>query len=166
MRRQLTTYLSDDNFARLKAEADDAGLSLSRLIQERLLYSNSHWGGGVSESMLAAAERRIINANRTYVEQATRPLSKQLTMLLTMLDQFALSMLTHLPEIPEAKREQALASGERRHHGWRLEVEETIQQLEGPPANGKKAASSVADPRRSEGGEKADAAAQNPGESA
>ena len=58
-------------------------------------------------------------------------------MLLAMLDQFALSMLTHLPEIPEAQREQALASGERRHHGWRLEVEETISRWS-PSANGKK----------------------------
>ena len=59
-------------------------------------------------------------------------------MLLAMLDQFALSMLTHLPEIPEAQRERALASGERRHHGWRLEVEDTIKQMESAGANGKK----------------------------
>ncbi len=51
---------------------------------------------------------------------------------------FALSMLTHLPEIPEAQRERALASGERRHHGWRLEVEDTIKQMESAGANGNK----------------------------
>jgi hypothetical protein len=33
---------------------------------------------------------------------------------ITMLDQFSLSMLTHLPEIPESQREQALASGTQR----------------------------------------------------
>ncbi len=165
MRRQLTAYLSDDNFARLKEEAEEAGLSLSRLIQERLVYSNGHSGGGVSDSTLAAAERRIISANRTHVDQAVRPLREQLAMLLTMLDQFALSMLTHMPEIPEGKREQALASGERRHHGWRLEVEETIQQLEGPPANGKKRASTAGAPEIGDHDQQ-DSTARNPGESA
>ena len=139
MRRQLTAYVSDDDFARLKQEAEDAGLSLSRYIQERLLHSNGHSAVSLSEAKLAATEKKIIDANRTYIAQAVRPLSRQMMMLLTMLDQFALSMLTHLPEIPEAQREQALASGERRHHGWRLEVEDTIRQMESPNANGKKA---------------------------
>ena len=94
----------------------------------------------LSESKLAATEKKIIDTNRTYIAQAIRPLSKQVTMLLAMLDQFALSMLTHLPEIPEAQRERALASGERRHHGWRLEVEDTIKQMESPCASGKNAA--------------------------
>ncbi len=54
--------------------------------------------------------------------------------LLTMIDQFALSMLSHLPEIPEGQRKQALSSGQRRHRGWRTEVEETLKQMEGPMA--------------------------------
>ena len=140
MRRQLTAYVGGDDFARLKEEAEDAGLSLSRFIQERLLHSNGHPGVSLSESKLAKTEKRIIDANRVYIAQAIRPLSKQVKMLLTMLDQFALSMLTHMPEIPEAQREQALASGERRHHGWRLEVEDTIKQMETPGASGKKPA--------------------------
>ncbi len=138
MRRQLTAYVGGDDFARLKEEAEDAGLSLSRFIQERLLHSNGHPGVSLSESKLAKTEKRIIDANRVYIAQAIRPLSKQLKMLLTMLDQFALSMLTHMPEIPEAQRGQALASGERRHHGWRLEVEDTIKQMESLGASGKK----------------------------
>ncbi|MGA9723741.1 MAG: hypothetical protein WBQ86_14885 [Candidatus Binatus sp.] len=138
MRRQLTAYVSGDDFARLKEEAEAAGLSLSRYIQERLVQSNGRAAVSLSESKLAATEKKIIDTNRTYIAQAIRPLSKQATMLLTMLDQFALSMLTHLPEIPEAQRERALASGERRHNGWRLEVEDTIKQMESPGANGKK----------------------------
>jgi hypothetical protein len=116
----------------LKEEAEEAGLSLSRYIQERLVHSNGHSTVSLSESKLVATEKRIIDANRSFIAQAIRPLSKQVTMLLAMLDQFALSMLTHLPEIPEAQREQALSSGERRHHGWRLEVEDTIKQMESP----------------------------------
>ena len=138
MRRQLTAYVSGDDFARLKEEAEAVGLSLSRYIQERLVQSNGRAAVSLSESKLAATEKKIIDTNRTCIAQAIRPLSKQATMLLAMLDQFALSMLTHLPEIPEAQREQALASGERRHHGWRLEVEDTIKQMESPGANGKK----------------------------
>ena len=140
MRRQLTAYVSGDDFARLKEEADAAGLSLSRYIQERLVQSNGRGAVSLSESKLAATEKKIIDTNRTYIAQAIRPLSKQVTMLLAMLDQFALSMLTHLPEIPDTQREQALGSGERRHHGWRLEVEDTIKQMESPGASGRKAA--------------------------
>jgi hypothetical protein len=138
LRRQLTAYVSGDDFARLKEEAEAVGLSLSRYIQERLVQSNGRAAVSLSESKLAATEKKIIDANRSFIAQAIRPLNKQVTMLLAMLDQFALSMLTHLPEIPEAQREQALASGERRHHGWRLEVEDTIKQMESPGANGKK----------------------------
>jgi hypothetical protein len=138
LRRQLTAYVSGDDFARLKEEVAAAGLSLSRYIQERLVQSNGRAAVSLSEAKLAATEKKIIDANRTYIAQAIRTLSKQVTMLLAMLDQFALSMLTHLPEIPEAQREQALTSGERRHHGWRLEVEDTIKQMESPGANGKK----------------------------
>jgi hypothetical protein len=147
LRRQLTAYVSGDDFARLKEEAEEAGLSLSRYIQERLVNSNGHSVVRLSESRLAATEKKIIDANRSFIGQAIRPLSKQVTMLLAMLDQFALSILTHLSEIPEAQREQALASGERRHHGWRLEVEDTIKQMESPGSSGKKAAGNPDEPQ-------------------
>jgi hypothetical protein len=49
-------------------------------------------------------------------------------------------MLSHLPEIPEGQRKQALASGARRHRGWRAEVEETLRQME-PASIRKKTAS-------------------------
>ena len=150
MRRQLTAYVSGDDFARLKEEAEAVGLSLSRYIQERLVQSNGRAAVSLSEAKLGATEKKIIDTNRTYIAQATRPLSKQVTMLLAMLDQFALSMLTHLPEIPEAQREQALASGERRHHGWRLEVEDTIKQMESPGASGKKAVANGDEPQNND----------------
>jgi hypothetical protein len=41
-------------------------------------------------------------------------------------------MLSHLPEIPEAQRKAALASGQRRHRGWRAEVEETLKRMQQP----------------------------------
>jgi hypothetical protein len=136
----LTAYVGDDDFARLKEEAEEAGLSLSRYIKERLVQSNGSTAVSLSEAKLAASEKKIIEANRAHIAQAIRSLNKRITMLLAMLDQFALSMLTHLPEIPEAQHEQALASGERRHRGWRLEVEESFGQMGSRSAVGRKAA--------------------------
>ena len=138
MRRQVTAYLSEEEFVRLRDEADERGITLSRYIKERLFQSD---GGGLtfSDAQLAAAENRIIEAGRISAIQSQKPITQQLTTLLAMLDQFALSMLSHLPEIPEAQRKQALASGARRHRGWRAEVEETLKQLEPPQPSRKKA---------------------------
>jgi uncharacterized circularly permuted ATP-grasp superfamily protein len=81
LRRQLTAYVGGDDFARLKEEAEAAGLSLSRYIQERLVQSNGRAAVSLSETKLAATEKKIIDANRTYIAQAIRTLSKQVTML-------------------------------------------------------------------------------------
>ena len=81
MRRQLTAYVGGDDFARLKEEAAAADLSLSRYIQERLVQSNGLAAVSLSETKLAATEKKIIDANRTYIAQAIRTLSKQVTML-------------------------------------------------------------------------------------
>jgi hypothetical protein len=140
VRRQVTAYMSDDEFARLRDEADERGITLSRYIKERLFQSNGGSGLTFSDATLVATEKRIIEANRTAITQSLKPLSQQLTTLLAMIDQFALSMLSHLPEIPEAQRKQALASGQRRHRGWRTEVEETLKQME-PPSPTRKSAS-------------------------
>ena len=139
MRRQVTAYLSEEEFVRLRDEADERGVTLSRYIKERLFQSDSGGGLTYSDAQLAAAEKRIIEASRVSATQSQKPIAQQLATLLTMLDQFALSMLSHLPEIPEAQRKQALASGVRRHRGWRAEVEETLKQME-PAAPARKKA--------------------------
>ncbi|MGH7778968.1 MAG: hypothetical protein ACREQR_03980 [Candidatus Binataceae bacterium] len=133
MRRQLTAYMSEEEFIRLRDEADARGVTLSRYIRERLFQSYGTAGLTLSDAMLAATEKRIIDANGAAAAQSLKPIAQQLTTILAMIDQFALSMLSHLPEIPEAQRKQALASGARRHRGWRAEVEETLKQIE-PPA--------------------------------
>lgn len=141
MRRQLTAYMSEEEYIRLRDEADARGVTLSRYIRERLFQSYGTAGLTLSDAMLAATEKRIIDANGAGNAQALKPIAQQLTTILAMLDQFALSMLSHLPEIPEAQRKQALASGARRHRGWRAEVEETLKQIEPPaPTSRKKAA--------------------------
>ncbi len=140
MRRQVTAYLSEEEFVRLRSEADERGITLSRYIKERLFQSEGTSGLTFSDATLRATEKRIVEANRTSAAQNLKPIAQQLTTLLAMLDQFALSMLSHLPEIPEAQRKQALASGVRRHRGWRAEVEETLKQMEPASTSRKKIA--------------------------
>jgi len=132
VRRQLTAYLSEEEFHRLRDEADARGITLSRYVKERLFQFDGGSGLTFSDAALAAAEKRIIQASRVSTSENLKPLAQQLTTLLAMIDQFALSMLSHLPEIPEAQRKQALASGQRSHRGLRAEVEETLKQMEPP----------------------------------
>ena len=134
MRRQLTAYLSEEEYHRLRDEADDRGLTLSRYVKERLFHGEAGSGLTLSDETLAATEKRLLQAIRTTGTETIKPLTLQLTTLLTMLDQFALSLLSHLPEIPEAQRKAALASGQRRHRGWRAEVEETLKRMQQPVA--------------------------------
>jgi type IV secretion system protein TrbB len=122
----------------VRDEADERGITLSRYIKERLFQSDGGGGLTFSDAQLAAAEKRIIEAGRISATQSLKPVAQQLTTLLAMLDQFALSMLSHLPEIPEPQRKSALASGARRHRGWRAEVEETLKQMEPPQPSRKK----------------------------
>ena len=140
MRRQITAYLSEEDFTKLRDEAEERGITLSRYIKERLFQSESGGGLTFSDAMLAATEKRIVEADRAAVAQSLKPIAQQMTTLLAMLDQFALSVLSHLPEIPEAQRKQALASGARRPRGWRAEVEETLKQMMLAPATGRKSA--------------------------
>jgi hypothetical protein len=142
VRRQVTAYLSEEDFTKLRDEAEERGVTLSRYIKERLFQSDGSGGLTFSDSMLAATEKRIIEAHRAAVAQSLKPLAQQLTTLLAMIDQFALSVLSHLPEIPEAQRKQALASGARRHRGWRAEVEETLKQMDAAPVGKRTAARS------------------------
>ena len=43
MRRQLTAYLSEDEFHRLRDEADERGITLSRYVKERLFQSEARF---------------------------------------------------------------------------------------------------------------------------
>jgi hypothetical protein len=140
VRRQLTAYMSEEEFHRLRDEADERGITLLRYVKERLFQPDGCSGLTFSDATLAAAEKRIIQAGRLSAVEALKPLAHQLTTLLAMIDQFALRMLSHLPEIPEAQRKQALASGQRRHRGLRAEVEETLKRMEGPAPAQKRSA--------------------------
>jgi len=124
MRRQLTAYLSEEEYHRLRDEADERGVTLSRYVKERLFKGEPGSGLTLSDATLAATEKRLIQAIRTAGAESLKPLALQLTTMLTMLDHFALSMLSHI--------KAALASGQRRHRGWRAEVEETLKRMQQP----------------------------------
>jgi hypothetical protein len=129
--------VSEEDFARLKREAEERRISLSRHIKECLLepprsLDSEAGAAALSAAEMAAFEKRIIDANRAAIVRSHRPIIEQLNTLVAMLDQFVLSALIHLPEIPEAQRQQAMAAGERRHRGWRLEVEDLLKQMARP----------------------------------
>jgi len=126
LRRQLTAYLSEEEYQRLRDEADQRGITLSRHVKELLFESNRKPGHSISQAALIALEKRLIDGNRSSTADVLKPIAEQLTAALAMIDQFVLSVLSHLPEIPEEHRKQALASGQRRYEGWRAEVEEIL----------------------------------------
>ena len=146
MRRQLTAYLTDEQFNLLRTEADERGITLSRYVKERLCQSDGSSGLTFADATLASMEKRIIEAAKTAAREAVEPLAHRLTLLLALVDQFALSVLSHLPEIPESQRKQALASGQRRHLGLRAEVEETLTKMD-EPRSGQRRDSRNGDPR-------------------
>jgi hypothetical protein len=132
VRKQVSTYVTEEEFKQLYQEAEEYGISMSRYIKEKLVSSGGRSGATISDAWLAASEKRVIESLRIAITNSAQSLAQQLTALLTMLDQFVLSVLIHTPEIPEPKRKQAIAAGERRHRGWRAEVEEHLKQMESP----------------------------------
>jgi hypothetical protein len=76
VRRQVTAYLSEEDFTKLRDEAEERGITLSRYIKERLFQSEGSGGLTFSDAMLAATEKRIIEAYRAGVAQSLRPLAR------------------------------------------------------------------------------------------
>ncbi len=129
MRRKVTVYLTDEELSQMRRAAARRRLSLSRHMMERLISAEHEENAVALNGGELAAEQGFAKAVEAAVGRAVRPLSQNLGILTAMLDQLALSMLINTPEVPEAKREQALAVGERRHHGWRLAVEDLLRQM-------------------------------------
>lgn len=131
MKRHVAVYLENDELARFQREADRRRISLSRYLKERLTEAP---GDGLIEPAalrqppLAANEKALEKTVRAAVARELKPVVEHLDLLAAMLDRFALSMLIHTAEIPEVQKKQAIASGKRRHQGWRTEVEEVLKE--------------------------------------
>ena len=135
MRPKITIYVTDHELAELRREATRRRLSISRYAKERLLpqdleeqAANDHYSPRSHE-----AEKRLVEAVRGTVAGGNRSVLDQLSTLIVMLDQFALSALMHLGEIPEAQKERARAAAESRHRDWQQRVEDLLRELRGAP---------------------------------
>jgi hypothetical protein len=134
MRRQVATYVTEEEFQQLARQAARRKVSLSCLVKEHLL--KTQYGGSsvtegevLVETIVAAAEQRFNDGVERAIAKALKPLVQRLGMLTAMLDQFALSMLINTPEIPANQKELALTAGERRHRGWQRAVEQLFQEM-------------------------------------
>jgi len=80
--------------------------------------------------LLNESERRIAQQVATVTDKGTRDVLSRLSLLATMLDQFARTMLIHTPEIPHDQQKSAGESGERRHRNWRRMVAEILSDMD------------------------------------
>ncbi len=135
MRRKITVYLTDEELAQLRKEAVRRRVSLSRYMTEQITPArDQHDGeppalnGGV---LPAALEKRLGESVRRVVAERADGLAENLRTVMVMLDQLVRSTLIHLPEIPDAQKQQRIAAGEQRYRGWQREVEALLRQLRG-----------------------------------
>jgi hypothetical protein len=125
MRRKVTVYLTDEELAQLRKEAGRRRLSLSRYLTEQLAPARDQHGG----DMLAPDAGVLAAALEKRLAERADALGENLRTVMVMLDQLVLSTLTHLPEIPEAQKQQRVAAGEQRHRQWERQVEGLLRQL-------------------------------------
>ena len=139
---QVACYVNDEELAELKAQVAKRGVTLSRYLKERALgndqpepcpqtSSTSDAQNGAFEALLNESERRIAQQVATVTDKSARDVLSRLSLLATMLDQFARTMLIHTPEIPHDQQKSAGESGERRHRNWRRMVAEILSDMEG-----------------------------------
>jgi hypothetical protein len=133
MRRQVATYLNEEEFQQLARQAAGRNVSLSRYVKERLLKADDGAeteAEAIAEAMVTAAERRFAEGVERSIARALKPLAQRLGSITAMLDQFVLTMLINTPEIAETKKEQAIAAGERRHRGWQRAVQQLLMEMQ------------------------------------
>jgi hypothetical protein len=134
MRRQIATYVTEEEFQQLTRQAARRDVSLSRYVKEHLLKADDGSGaepaGEAVAEAISTAERRLAEGVERALARAVKPLTQRLGILTAMLDQFALTMLINTPEIAENKKEQAIAAGERRHRGWQRAVELLLKDMQ------------------------------------
>lgn len=136
---QVACYVNESELLQLKREAAELGVTLSRYVKERLLgdaaskplpqVDNASTEMFVIEESLNTLEQRICDRYATIAERKTDEVLSRLTLLAAMLDQLALTLLIHTPEIPVDRREAAGTSGERRHRNWQRVVGEALRDL-------------------------------------
>jgi len=102
---------------------------------------------GLLHALLARTEERLAATLDAHAERSAG-LRETLRVLERMLDRLTLLYLTHTPEIPPERREEAVALAKRRYLKWRHAVEEQGQSGGG---NGEGAEAVAAGQPREEG---------------
>jgi hypothetical protein len=138
---QVACYVNDEELAQLKAQVAKQRVTLSRYLKERALGNDQTNPcpqketrdpcNAEFEALLNESERRITQQLATVTDKATREVLSRLSLLATMLDQFARTMPIHIPEIQQDQQKSAGESGERRHRNWRRVVTEILSDRDG-----------------------------------
>ena len=141
MRPKITVYVTNQELAELRHEAGKRRWSVSRYAKERLMPSAvDEQSGGSYPMPRPDDDKRLLEAVRSAVAGGNRSVLDQLGTVIVMLDQFALSTLMHLAEIPEAQKERARIAAERRHRDWQHRVEALLRQLRNEAAGSQQSA--------------------------
>jgi hypothetical protein len=136
MRRlhHVACYLKPDEYSQLKEQAAKRRLSLSTYVKGCLLghhkaqpFKKDPDNGGPSavSQLSQESERRIAELAGAKAGEVLR----RLAVVISMLDQFALTMLVHIPEVAKEQRKSAAASGERRYQNWKRAVDELVRDM-------------------------------------
>ncbi len=139
LRREIHSYVPLDDYRRLQQEAAARGASLSKCVADCLreyLALRAEMAGvaeapgalgephqGLIHTLLARTEERLAASLDAHAERAAG-LQVTLRVVESMLDRLTLLYLTHTPEIPQERRDDAVAMAKRRYLKWRHAVEE------------------------------------------
>ena len=142
LRREIHSYVPLADYQRLQQEAAARGASLSQCVADCLreyLALRAELAGvavspgalgephqGLIHTLLVRTEERLAATLDAHAER-TATLQEALRVLERMLDRLTLLYLTHTPEIPPERREEAVATARRRYLKWRQAVEEQEQ---------------------------------------
>lgn len=142
LRRAIYSYLPPADYRRLQQEAAARGASLSKCVADCLreyLAFRAEMAGvaeapgqlgephqGLIHTLLARTEERLAASLDAHAER-TAGLRETLRVVESMLDRLTLLYLIHTPEIPQERRDDAVAMAKRRYLKWRHAVEEQVQ---------------------------------------
>jgi hypothetical protein len=132
--RPLRTHLNAEDHERLEREAAARGITVSQCMRDCLheyfafraeLATALDTPGeatktptGLIHSLLAQTEGRLVAALDALADAVAHGRA-EVRLVQAMLDRLAFLYLTHTPEVTMAQRDEALASGTRRHATWR-----------------------------------------------
>ena len=142
LRREIHSYVSLADYQRLQQEEAARGVSLSRCVADCLreyLALRAEMAGvvaapgalgephqGVIHTLLARTEERLAATLEAHAERIGT-LQETLRRVESMLDRLTLLYLIHTPELPEERKDAAVATAKPRLLKWRRAVERQVQ---------------------------------------